>query len=449
MNYYSTISDLSNNTNNKCKPPAVPAPLPPTIDSHQQRPPQPPLSHPPRAKSTTQVPTNPPPPLPLHPPPALNPTKGSNNLQPHFQNSILLLANSIDKRSSAQSANELQQLIQTLSKSEHQQKHQISKDNNNFKITPLLLCTPHLFNEPEGTTTTGSGTDTIKSPINQKLNIRKQVSRRKTPSCGPALQTRPSEPIVYIDSADLEQTNTTNSSSSSYSLSSSSNSSSNRSSISNQTSLDINMNQLIAKLRQNHQANSTPIQTINNRPPKTVHGHSTNPNYNKLSYNNSYQQHDYHVIDDLISENADYLKYVPQQQQARHRIPTSNSMSSFDFFEPVKSNNNSMRQVIKLDTSNGTSYEKSWENSTVILLDKLNEKLASSLIAIANEQRKQLEQSSSHTLSFNVNEEDDSQPVNNDTRQRCTMREKKPVQQQQQQHITLTNSKRISFPFQR
>jgi hypothetical protein len=64
-------------------------------------------------------------------------------------------------------------------------------------------------------------------------------------------------------------------------------------------------------------------------------------------------------------------------------------------------------------------YEKSWEHSTVILLDRLNERLACSLVAIANEQRRRQRQ-----------EEEG-----------CARERRGP--------IALAGSRRISFPFQR
>lgn len=202
---------------------------------------------------------------------------------------------------------------------------------------------------------------------------------------------------MYIDSADL---NHIPSSSSSASISSSANSS-NRSSL---TNTNLNMNQLLNKLKQ---AKSTSSQESK----KVV----VNPEYSRLSYHQptsiNNQQHDYHVIDDFIAENQSYQRRV-------NRLTPTNSLASFDFIDPHT-------RLIKLDSTKN-SYEKSWENSTVILLDKLNEKLASSLIAIANEQRKELE----------------SNPTRNVTN--CVLREKKSNSQQQQEYV-----KRISFPFKR
>jgi hypothetical protein len=150
---------------------------------------------------------------------------------------------------------------------------------------------------------------------------------------------------------------------------------------------------------------------------------AANNDYNKLSYrqqqtnNRAAQQHDYHVIDEIINETVKRPPLRQQQgQQRQRRLTPNNSLASFDFIDP------NYARLIKLDTTIN-SYEKSWEkNSTVILLDRLNEKLASSLIAIANEQKKQLE-SQADAAGRN-----------------CSMRERINDSQQQ------TN---ISFPFQR
>lgn len=211
------------------------------------------------------------------------------------------------------------------------------------------------------------------------------------------------ESIVYIDSTDLE--NSFAASSSSASLSSSA-TSSNRSSLSN-PNLDLNMNHLIAKLK-----HTQPTQYSNR---KTV-----NSDYNKLSHLQGNQQHDYHVIDEIINDTHGQFKR-PTNTGIKKRLTPTNSLASFDFIDP------SYTRLIKLDTSK-SSYEKSWENATVILLDKLNEKLASSLIAIANEQKKQLE--------------DDGRGKHV---KKCTLREKKL----DHQHTQDTCNKRISFPFQR
>jgi len=364
----------------------VPAPTPPV-----DKPPQLPQSHPPRCinylTNKTSIPSNPPPPLPLHPPPTRQQSIDSN-----FNNNLYLV---------------------TKTSESSKTQHQYIQDA--IKIIPLLLCSNNnnLAKSVETLTKSIENLESFSNLFKEQLNTEEKELKSPELQKNIVKRRKSGNEIVYIDSADLESS-FGGASSSSVSLSSSAGSL-NKSTLSNS---NINMNHFISMLRQNQsQCSNQRIKTVNN-------------DYNKLSYhqqeteNSASQQHDYHVIDEIINETAKRQNFQQQDQQRQRRLTPNNSLASFDFIDP----NNT--RLIKLDTSNG-SYEKSWEkNSTVILLDRLNEKLASSLIAIANEQKK--ERIYERQLECQTD----------GTAKNCNMREKISDPQQQ-------NCKRISFQLQR
>lgn len=160
----------------------------------------------------------------------------------------------------------------------------------------------------------------------------------------------PEEPIIYIDSGDLED--------------------------------KINMNHLIQKIKHN----------------ACNFGKSNNHSSQNQS-NHAQSQHDYHVID----ENTETVLSKNLCKSLRIKLTPSNSVESFEFFNlnqagtnnhTISNNSAAKYPPVQLDqhpiTNNNqpdiVSYEKSWENSTVLLLDKLKQQELSTIPIPINNQ---------------------------------------------------------------
>lgn len=204
-------------------------------------------------------------------------------------------------------------------------------NQNNIKITPLLICTSR---QPTS--------QLIKSNICTcnfcllNLNYLNSKIRSSTPEIAENQVTK-TEPIIYIDS----------------------------------TEDCLDMNQFLTKLKSKN--DETPTDVIKNNIRQKI----------ARQEKRSSALHDYHLIDKIENKKS---------------LTPSNSVESFEFLN-----------LAAQERPIAASYEKSWENSTIILLNNLQQKLNttnnsnSSLIAVNCCSLRQKNKSTSSILLANNN----------------------------------------------
>jgi hypothetical protein len=137
------------------------------------------------------------------------------------------------------------------------------------------------------------------------------------------------DPIIYIDSIELDEH------------------------LANSNS---NMNSFLEKLKSKHR-HSTIFTAEKQQQRNTTNAKNTN--------HKSTGNHDYHVIDEHIEENAT----VTTKASGKFKVSPSNSVQSFEFIDHTPHQQNTAK--CQLDES-VKSYEKSWENSAMFLMEKLD-----------------------------------------------------------------------------
>ncbi len=138
------------------------------------------------------------------------------------------------------------------------------------------------------------------------------------------------DPIIYIDSLELDEH------------------------LANSNS---NMNSFLEKLKSKHR-HSTIFTEKQQR--NTTNSKNTN--------HKSTGNHDYHVIDEHIDENATITSKVPPA--AKCKVSPSNSVQSFEFIDHTQPQ---PQHTVKCHLDESVkSYEKSWENSASFLMEKLD-----------------------------------------------------------------------------
>jgi hypothetical protein len=292
----------------------------------------------------TIIPSNPPPPLPLQPPPSLNQSLNNstnnkntftivkNNLNHHRHTIIFVTNNNNNTNINDQNLNNF------LNTSNNNNNNSLIGESSNIKITPLVICAPSL-------------TQTAHSFYNKSHQLYSQQHRKNDNQLtkqnnitttnnnnNNQVNSKTNEPIIYIDSIDELENYSISSSISSLSSISSPNKSS------QSDTYTIDMNQLLARLKQT-------------------------------------------------------TKNLNCDQTNKTNLTPSNSVESFEFISDNNNNNN--------NNNKNTCYEQSWHNNqTSQILDQITTDkvftnsslfLASSLIEIANKHQQQQQQINNKT----------------------------------------------------